>query len=98
MIQKRQDILKELTFNMVHFLDLRDTFDVQVDELGLVMKGRTDPMVLSNKMKELVKNQGFTYSKGDTAEFVQKDVTMVGSVVVTRRFDRGDVVTLGVTV
>jgi hypothetical protein len=98
MKQERLEILNEAVENLNRFFQFQSTYDVTVDEMGLVMRGTNDPDFLSQRLDDLVKEHGFSYVKGETAEVLQKDVMMVGSVVLTRRFDRENVLTLGVTV
>lgn len=98
MKQERLQILNETISNLNEFFKFQRTFDVTVDETGMVMRGVNEPDFLSQRLDDLVQEHGFTYVKGDLAEVFQKDVMMVGSVVLTRRFDRENVLTVGVTV
>lgn len=98
MKQERFDLLTETVMNLNNFFQFQKTYDVTVDEMGLMMRGINEPDFISQRLDDLVKEHGFSYVKGEIAEVLQKDVIMVGSVVLTRRFDNDNILTVGVTV
>ena len=98
MRQERLEILTETVNSLNNHFKFSQLSAVIVDHNGMVMKGSCDPDKLSRCLDELVTNQGFSKVTGELAEVFKKDITTVGSIVVTRRFDRDNMVTLGVTV
>ena len=98
MKQERIDLLSETVQNLANYFKFDRTFDVHVDDMGLVMKGSVDADFLSQRLDDLVVEHGFQYVKGEVAEVLQKDVQMVGTVILTRRFTNENVLTVGVTV
>ena len=74
MKQERFDILSETVNNLHSFFQFQTTYDVTVDEMGLVMRGTSSPDFISQRLDDLVKEHGFTYVKGEVAEVLQKDL------------------------
>lgn len=98
MKQKRQEILKSTVDELLELFKFSKVFDVSMDHMGVTLKGTGDPIKLEDQLNTLVKLHGFSYVKGDVAEVLQKDSELDSTVVITRRFDRSNILSLGVTV
>ena len=85
-----------------HINDLNKMFgftkiiEYDIDDMGIVLKVQGDPEIFSSGLESL-SEMGYNTTMGDVAEVYSKD-EHGSATVVTRRFDRQNMLTIGVIV
>lgn len=93
---------ERLTVANNHINDLNEMFgftkiiECDIDDMGIVLKVQGDPEIFSSRLESL-SEMGYNTAMGDVAEVYSKD-EYGSATVVTRRFDRPNMLTIGVIV